>query len=475
MPRGRAARELLVTPLATNGRVKAALLARLRPPPRRTALDDRNRRVLSCSALLLAGFASSGSRSAARDLPPARPAASGHPGGRRRRSRHAPRLASPGRAGAARARLRRHGCATWRRTTAGWRSSPTATRLPGSPTTAASRRLLGRELGFARRDGRPLAVVLLDVDDFKRINESRGHPVRRRAPRDCAPTSLRSALARPRCSGARRRRRVRDRAARRRRRARVRAGRGRPHGASRPRPRCAARCAARPASPAIPTTPRARAPCCSLPTAPCAGQSESGRGALAPLRPRARLRGHRRAARGLRRPDRPPGRRAAGVPADRVAGERRDASASRRWLASTASPACRRRGGSRRPIASGWARRSRPRPSGSRWLRTGRPAGTFLAVNLSPSALASPEVKRAAARRPARRGDRDHRGGARARRGGVAAPPRPAAGAWSTHRRGRCRRGLRGAPAGDAACAPTSSSSTARWWRTCTWTRPRSP
>jgi len=36
--------------------------------------------------------------------------------------------------------------------------------------------LLGAELEQARRQGRSLAVVLLDVDDFKRINESRGHP-----------------------------------------------------------------------------------------------------------------------------------------------------------------------------------------------------------------------------------------------------------------------------------------------------------
>ena len=36
--------------------------------------------------------------------------------------------------------------------------------------------VLGRELANARRDGRPLAVVIIDIDDFKRINDSRGHP-----------------------------------------------------------------------------------------------------------------------------------------------------------------------------------------------------------------------------------------------------------------------------------------------------------
>ena len=53
--------------------------------------------------------------------------------------------------------------------------------------------VLGEELEVARADGRPLAVVLLDVDDFKRVNEARGHPYGDELLRRSA-ASLRSAM-----------------------------------------------------------------------------------------------------------------------------------------------------------------------------------------------------------------------------------------------------------------------------------------
>ena len=123
-------------------------------------------------------------------------------------------------------------------------------------------------------------------------------------------------------------------------------------------------------------------------------------------------------------------------------------SATRRWRASRASPACRPRGGSRRRTGSGSGPRSRRSPCGRRRGGPARP-GTFLSVNLSPSALASS------------RGPRPARGDLRGivieiteeervlDVEGAAARPRPAASARRAHRRRRRRRGLRRPPAGD--------------------------
>jgi diguanylate cyclase (GGDEF)-like protein len=53
--------------------------------------------------------------------------------------------------------------------------------------------VLGKELELAGRDGRRVAVVILDVDDFKRINDARGHPYGDEL-LGSAAASLRSAL-----------------------------------------------------------------------------------------------------------------------------------------------------------------------------------------------------------------------------------------------------------------------------------------
>ena len=169
---------------------------------------------------------------------------------------------------------------------------------------------------------------------------------------------------------------------------------------------------------------------------------ESGAGAHAPLRPRARLRRHRGAARGLRRPD-----RAAGVVrpvfqpiVSLASGEPVGYEALARFDGKPGLP------------PSWWFSQAHRFGLGAALeaeavraalAARGRPPGTFLSINLSPSALASAEVARAAAGRPARARARDHRGGARVRRRGAPAPPRAAARARRADRGRRRRRGLR--------------------------------
>ncbi len=47
--------------------------------------------------------------------------------------------------------------------------------LTGLYNSRALRELLDRDLAHARRRGRPVSVIYLDVDEFKRINDTRGH------------------------------------------------------------------------------------------------------------------------------------------------------------------------------------------------------------------------------------------------------------------------------------------------------------
>src|SRR5512133_4367605 len=47
--------------------------------------------------------------------------------------------------------------------------------LTGLANRATFEGWLTRQIAFARRDGRPLAMLLVDVDHFKQVNDQRGH------------------------------------------------------------------------------------------------------------------------------------------------------------------------------------------------------------------------------------------------------------------------------------------------------------
>ena len=83
--------------------------------------------------------------------------------------------------------------------------------LTGLANNRAFRDVMDKEAARARRFSHPLSLVMLDIDDFKKVNDTYGHPqgdeVLRRIGR-----ILRGRVARDRCAGAIRGRGVRGRA-----------------------------------------------------------------------------------------------------------------------------------------------------------------------------------------------------------------------------------------------------------------------
>lgn len=65
--------------------------------------------------------------------------------------------------------------------------------LTGAPNRRAFADGFAREMARCRRAGAPLALALIDLDDFKRINDTRGHQAGDRALVHCVET-LRAAL-----------------------------------------------------------------------------------------------------------------------------------------------------------------------------------------------------------------------------------------------------------------------------------------
>jgi diguanylate cyclase (GGDEF)-like protein len=168
--------ETLVTPLEADGQVVGALALGYDLEPAHELLAERSRRMLIVLSLLLAGFALFAAVLLQRGI--FRPLD---------RLRVATRAVGAGNLG----------------TRLGWRRrdelgelsrdfDAMATDLQENhryleelahrdPLTGLAnhrrfQEVLGKELALSRRENRPLAVVLLDLDDFKRINEAHGHP-----------------------------------------------------------------------------------------------------------------------------------------------------------------------------------------------------------------------------------------------------------------------------------------------------------
>ena len=219
---------------------------------------------------------------------------------------------------------------------------------------------------------------------------------------------------------------------------------------SRPRPRCAAslRCSAGIAC--YPEDAKSAGALLQLADGALSWAKESGRGRSRRYDPEHVFVVTEEQREDFAAPDRPARRRAPGLPADRVAGQRRGGRLRGAGALRGQARRCRRRGGSRRPTASGSAPRSRPSRCARRCAAPEPPAG-HLPVD-QPEPLGAGFGGDRASCCPA-----DLRGVVieiteeervldveRA-----PAPSRPAARPRRAHRGGRRRRGLRRAAAGD--------------------------
>jgi diguanylate cyclase (GGDEF)-like protein len=168
--------ELLATPLAADGQLEAALVAGYDMRPFDAELADRNRRVAIVLGILLLSFtiftALVLGRGIFRPLDRLRLATRAVGGGdlatrlgwRRRDelgmlSRDFDTMASDLEENNQRLEELAH-------------RDP----LTGLANHRHFQELLGKELELAGREGHSVAVALIDIDDFKRLNESRGHP-----------------------------------------------------------------------------------------------------------------------------------------------------------------------------------------------------------------------------------------------------------------------------------------------------------